>query len=219
MLQFYYHPLSPLARRVWIALLEKNLDFEPIIVNLDQGEQLKPKFLKLNPFHHVPVLVDDNLRMIESLAILDYLEYRYPDISLLPKNAETFAKVKMAQMVTNAELGSQVIPLVFDDSESIRVAQAKRHLNRICKFLLEMLGDDLYFGGHQFTIGDVVAGNGLILISKLGFDLSQFSNLNAYCQRLMEREVWQKTQPNQEKIEIWKGVVRALIEKKMAKKE
>ena len=99
MLKLYYHPLSPLARRVWISLLEKKLEFEPIVVNLDRGEQLKPEFLELNPFHHVPILVDEDFRIIESLAIMDYLEAKYPEISLLPSDPKTLAKVKMAQMV------------------------------------------------------------------------------------------------------------------------
>jgi glutathione S-transferase len=216
MLQFYYHPLSPLARRVWISLLEKKLDFEPIIVNLDRGEQLKPEFLQLNPFHHVPVLVDDNLRIIESLAILDYLELKYPEIPLLPNDAITLSKVKMVQMVANNELGSLIIPLIFNDAQSVKVAQAKRHLKRICKFLCELLENNHYYGGDRFTVGDIVVGNSLILVKKLGFDYHDFPALNHYCQRLMEREPWQTVQPNQEQIEIWKPIVKALIAKKMA---
>ena len=213
MLKFYYHPLSPLARRVWIALLEKKLNFEAIVVNLDRGEQLKPKYLQINPFHHVPVLVDDSFRIIESLAILDYLELKYPEVSLLPNDAATLATVKMAQMVTNSELGSLVVPLIIDDVKSVKVAQAKRHLKRVCKFLSELLGDELYFGGSQFTIGDIVAGNGLILCGKLGFELNLFPNIEAYCQRLMEREVWQTTQPNEENVALWREVVKTLFKK------
>ncbi len=216
MLQFYYHPLSPLARRVWLALLEKNLDFEPLLVHLDQGEQFKPSFFRLNPFHHVPVLVDGPLTLIESLAILDYLELKYPDISLLPHNPQTFAQVKMAQMVTNSELGSHLIPFLLHELDSIQVAQAQRHLQILCKFLSALLGDRLYFGGHQFTLGDIVAGNGLILISRLGFDLQPFSPLHDYCQRLMEREPWQIAQPSLEQIDSWKQIVRALIHQKMS---
>jgi glutathione S-transferase len=216
MLQFYYHPLSPLARRVWIALLEKKLDFEAITVNLDRGEQLKPEFLQLNPFHHVPVLIDDGLKIIESLAILDYLEFKYPERSLLPKDAATLSKVKMAQMVTNNELGSLIIPFIFNDAKSVQVAQAKRHLRRICNFLSELLADNPYYGGDRFTIGDIVVGNSLILVKKLGFDDRNFPSLNTYCQRLMEREAWQIVQPDREQIEIWKPIVKALIAKKMA---
>ena len=214
MLQFYYHPLSPLARRVWIALLEKQLEFEPIVVDLPKGEQLKPSFLQLNPFHHVPVLVDGDLRIIESLAILDYLEQKYPQISLLPDNPQTFAKVKMAQMVTNSELGSQVIPFIVNDSDTVKAAKTRRHLKKICHFFSELLGNEHYFGGDRFTLGDVVAGNGLISLDRLGFELKEFPQIEAYCQRLMEREVWQQTQPTKERLQLWKEHVRALIEKK-----
>lgn len=214
MLQFYYHPLSPLARRVWIALLEKNLEFESIIVNLDRGEQLKPYFLALNPFHHVPVLIDGDLRIIESLAILDYLEIKYPENSLLPDNPKKLATVKMAQMVVNSELSSQVIPLIFEDANSIKVAQAKRHLKRVCKFLVELLADNFYFGGEQFTIGDIVVGNGLVLIDKLGFELNTFPTLENYCKRLMARKAWQIAQPNQEQIQAWQKNIQVLLTKK-----
>ena len=56
MLKFYYHPLSPIARRVWLALLEKEIAFEPVFVDLKNRENLKRDYLALNPFHHVPRL-------------------------------------------------------------------------------------------------------------------------------------------------------------------
>jgi glutathione S-transferase len=69
MLKFYYSRLSINARRVWVTLLEKQLEFEPILLKLN-GDQFQPDFLKLNSFHHIPVLVDGDLRIFESLAIL-----------------------------------------------------------------------------------------------------------------------------------------------------
>lgn len=73
MMKFYYSRLSINARRVWVTLLEKKIEFEPILLKLN-GDQFQPEFLKLNPFHHIPVLVDEDLKIFESLAILDYLE-------------------------------------------------------------------------------------------------------------------------------------------------
>ena len=107
MLRFYYHPLSPISRRVWIALLEKALPFEPILVNLN-GEQRKPKFLALNPFQHVPVLVDGELRVLESVAIMDYLEAKYPEPSLMPQSPEAIAQTRMVQLVTMNELTTKL---------------------------------------------------------------------------------------------------------------
>ena len=214
MLKFYYHPLSPLARRVWIALLEKNIAFEPIIVNLKDGKQFQPEFLKLNPFHHVPVIVDDGFRVIESLAILDYLEIKYPEISLLPSDPEILAEVRMVQMLTCTELGSQILPLILDSEDSIKIAQAKRNIKRILGFFSEILGENSYFGGEQFTLGDILAGNAVVLMSKLGYDLSNFPNIAAWNQRLLDREVWQKTQPNKDQLEGWLEFVREWLKKK-----
>lgn len=59
------------------------LPIELVPLKLD-GDQFQSKFLTVNPFNHVPVLVDDGLRLIESLAILDYLEAQYPSPTLLP---------------------------------------------------------------------------------------------------------------------------------------
>ena len=213
MLKFYYHPLSPLARRVWIALLEKKIAFESIIVNLQDGEQFQPEFLRLNPFHHVPVIVDDGLRVIESLAILDYLEAKYPEFSLLPNNPERLAKVRMVQMVTCSELGSQVIPLIVESEDSLKLTKAKRHLTRVISFFSELLEDDIYFGGEQFTVGDIVAGNAVVLISKLGYDLSNFPNIDSWNQRLQAREVWQKTQPSKEQLDGWIEFIKHWLKK------
>ena len=81
MLKLYHDPISPNSRRVWVALLEKELEFELVPINLN-GDQLQPEFLALNPFHHIPVLVDNGFRVLESLAILDYLEAKYPTPAL-----------------------------------------------------------------------------------------------------------------------------------------
>ncbi|MEO1670713.1 MAG: glutathione S-transferase family protein [Cyanobacteria bacterium J06631_2] len=211
MLQFYYHPLSPLSRRVWIALLEKQIQFEPVVISLADGEQFKPDFLKISPFHHVPVIIDDGLRVLESLAILDYLESKYPQNPLLPDNPAELARVKMTQMVANNELSSLVIPLMVETENSPQLAQAKRKIKRILKFLAELLGNNPYFGGDLLSLGDIVAGNSIILVAKLGFDLSQFETIERWCDRLMQRAAWQQTQPNDQQVAIFKQTIQKLL--------
>jgi glutathione S-transferase len=212
MLQFYYNPLSPLSRRVWIALLEKEIPFTPITVNLKEGEQFKRDFLAINPFHHVPVIIDDGLRVLESLAILDYLECKYLQNPLLPKDPSQLAKVRMAQMVANSELAALVIPLINETEDSPQLKKAKRKITRILNFLVELLAEDTYFGGNSLSLGDIVAGNAVILVAKLGFDLSQIKQIERWRDRLMEREIWQQTQPNDEQVVIFKQTVQKLIE-------
>ena len=217
MLKLYHHPLSPLARRVWITLLEKNIPFESIVMNLD-GEQFKSDFLKLNPFHQVPVIVDDGLRILESLAIIDYLESKYPEPSLLPKNAEQLAKVRMVQMLSEHKLIPQLLPIIIEPEKSRKLIKSQRQLHRVLTIFSELLGNDNYFGGDRFSLGDIVGGNGVILINKLGISLDKYPNLLEWRDRLMTREVWQKTQPNDEEIAIFKSRMYALSQMQQSKK-
>ena len=214
MLEFYYHPLSPLSRRVWITLLEKEISFASKIISLKDGEQFKPDFLAISPFHHVPVIIDDGLRVLESMAILDYLESKYPHNSLLPADSASLAKVRMAQMVANNELSALVILLVSETQDSAKLVLAKRKIKRILKFLAKLLEEDNYFGGDCISLGDIVAGNSIILVGKLGFDLTQVEKIDRWCDRLMQRSPWQQTQPNDEQVKIFKQTVQKLIESK-----
>jgi glutathione S-transferase len=54
MLKFYYAPISANSRRVWITLLEKQIPFEPIIIDLD-GEQFQSEFTAISQQHDPPI--------------------------------------------------------------------------------------------------------------------------------------------------------------------
>jgi len=73
----YHFPLSPYARRVVALLEEVGLPYEPRLVDLPTGAHLSAEFRAINPNHQVPVLVDGDLRLAESHAILRYLCARH----------------------------------------------------------------------------------------------------------------------------------------------
>lgn len=79
-------------RAMW-ALRELGIDFEFIPVNLRAGEAQTTEFLRLNPAGKLPVLVDGDLVLTESAAIVLYLAEKYPDRRLLPSDLETRAQV------------------------------------------------------------------------------------------------------------------------------
>nr|GMC75806.1 glutathione S-transferase zeta class-like [Ipomoea batatas] len=85
-LQLYSDWHSTCSCRVRIALNLKGLDYEYKAVNLIKGEQFSPELLKLNPMGYVPVLVDGDIVISDSFAILMYLEEKYPQNPLLPKD-------------------------------------------------------------------------------------------------------------------------------------
>jgi glutathione S-transferase len=70
--------------RVRWMLQELGVDFEAIAVNLMAGEHRHPDFLKINTAGKLPVLVDDDLVLTESVAIVLYLAEKYPDKGFLP---------------------------------------------------------------------------------------------------------------------------------------
>ncbi|GAB2995053.1 maleylacetoacetate isomerase [Psychrosphaera aestuarii] len=87
---------SSAAYRVRIALNLKQLDCELISVHLvkDGGQQHSKDYQELNPNELVPTLVDGDFTLNQSLAILDYLEQKYPQSPLLPTNIQDNVKAK-----------------------------------------------------------------------------------------------------------------------------
>ena len=213
MLKFYYHPLSPIARRVWLALLEKDICFEPILVDLKARENLKRDYLVLNPFHHVPVIVDGDTRILESFAILDYLEAKFPIPSLSPTTPVEIAQMRMIQMAIANELMPKLPALVFS-GESTTDRATLRQVSTVLTFLSAQLGTDNYFGGNRISLADITAGAALPLIERLGFDLQEYPAIGAWCVRVMEREAWRQTEPEAEALNAWKRWVTRMVQSK-----
>ncbi|MDB9315016.1 glutathione S-transferase family protein [Spirulina sp. CS-785/01] len=218
MLTFYYHPLSPIARRVWIALLEKGLSFDAVVINLN-GQQKKPDFLKLNPFHHVPVLVDGDLRILESLAILDYLEAQYPSPSLLPPTPATMTSVRMVQMVTINELTPKLPALVMSRESPEGDEGLWQQIQTILGFLSEQLGNGAYFGGECLSLADVTAGTAFPFMTRLGVELQGYPTLAAWYDRILARESWQKSQFDEEGFDTWKRWLLLQIKRRQRRKK
>lgn len=93
-MKLHWHPFSIFPRRVRVALLEKGLACDDVIVDLPGGATRSAAFRRLNPFGQVPVLEDDGLVVYESLAILEYLEERHPSPPLLPPNPAGRARTR-----------------------------------------------------------------------------------------------------------------------------
>jgi len=95
-MKLYDRHTSPNCQRTRVVLYEKNLPYETIPVDLVKKEQKKPEFLKMNPYGKVPVLVDGDTILYESCIINEYLEDKYPNPPLLPKDPGHRAKIRIA---------------------------------------------------------------------------------------------------------------------------
>jgi glutathione S-transferase len=212
MLKFYYNPISVNARRVWVALLEKQIPFEPNLVNLD-GDQFHDDFTAINPLQRVPAIVDNGLRVVESLAILDYLEAKYPTPSLIPTEPEVIAVVRMIETITAVELQPATIPLtrplVGLEVDPQKFEAAQQQVTSILNFFEELLNEQTYFAGDELTLAEVVAGT---LVPSL--PLENYPRLKAWSERLTQRESWQQTIASPEAIETALPNIRKILERR-----
>lgn len=105
-MQLYSYFRSSAAFRVRIALELKGLSFDIVPVHLlkDGGQQRTPEYLARNPDGLVPLLVDGDHVLNQSLAIIEYLDETYPQPSLLPGDAAQRAHIRALALAIACEI-------------------------------------------------------------------------------------------------------------------
>ncbi|KAA8537459.1 hypothetical protein F0562_026854 [Nyssa sinensis] len=73
----YGPPISTAVSRGLACLLEKDVQFQLITINMSKGEHKKPDFLKIQPFGQVPAFQDESASLFESRAICRYISEKY----------------------------------------------------------------------------------------------------------------------------------------------
>ncbi|WP_223954473.1 glutathione S-transferase N-terminal domain-containing protein, partial [Aeromonas caviae] len=94
MLQLFGYWRSSASFRVRLVLQLKGLDYEQHPVNLRQGEQKEKAYRRVNPQGLVPFLVDDDVHLGQSVAIMEYLDETYPAYPLMPSAPIERARVR-----------------------------------------------------------------------------------------------------------------------------
>ena len=96
MFEFYGYFRSSAAYRCRIAFNLKNIDYKfiPIHLRKDGGQQFSPEYKKINPQSLVPSLKENDFSLTQSLAIIEWLEEKYPGPNLLPEDINMRAKAR-----------------------------------------------------------------------------------------------------------------------------
>jgi glutathione S-transferase len=165
MAKLYHFPLSPFCRKVRLSLAEKKIEVE---LHDEKYWEQDPDFLRRNPAGKVPILRMDGKMMSESAAICEYLEEKYPDPALMPRDAEGRYEVrrlvswfddKFHQEVTSKLLYERVNKKVmgrgFPDSANVKAgAKAiKYHLD----YMAWLLDQRRWLAGDVMTLADFAA--------------------------------------------------------------
>ena len=159
MINLYDFKSSPNCQRVKIALAEKNLPYDIVPIDLRAQEQKTPSYLKLNPYGKVPVLTDDATVLYESLIINEYLEEKYPNPPLMPKDPAKKAKARILVDYGMAHFDAPYqklrMELMKDPKEQNQqtIAGAKAELKKLLQRFEDELGDQQYLLG-DFSLVD-----------------------------------------------------------------
>jgi glutathione S-transferase len=158
-----YHDVpSTNSDRVKIALAEKGLPWQGVRVSLAKREQKSAEFLKLNPYGKIPVLVEDGKVLFESCIINEYLDEKYPDPPLMPKDYWQRARARILvdyglhylhepYWALRGEIMLKKNPAERDQTI---IREAREELLRRLQYLEVELGDKPYLLG-EFSLVDV----------------------------------------------------------------
>jgi glutathione S-transferase len=198
-MKLYYFP-SPNPQKVRFGLLELGLDCEMIAVDLGKGEQKQPAFLALNPFGRVPVLVDGDLTIWESHAILSYLGEKTG--KLWPASAAGRATAHKWLFFLSGHIGPAATDLAFNriaakllglKGDEDAIARGEHALPDVIKILEGQLGKSKWLLGDEFSLVECAYGPTLNVIEKAGFSFEAFPNVRAYLNEIRTRPAWKAT--------------------------
>ena len=179
--------------RVQWALGELDVDCEYLPVNLQKGEHLAPEFLRLNPAHKVPVLVDGDLVLTESAAIVLYLAEKYPDKGLMPADLAARAQVYRWTMFAMTELEQplwRIAKQTFLYPEDKRLPADIELARGDFKDMASVL--EKHMQGREFVVGNAISVADCVTVYALDWAdmaglLEGFPNLSAYLARMYAR--------------------------------
>ena len=162
MIRLHYHPLSTYTRRVLIALAEKSIPHELVLVDMAKKMHKAPGYLAINPYGRVPTLDEDGFVLYESTAILNYLEAIYPQPALVPADVRGRAQVDMHMKLCDLQMSRQTGAIIFprrflpkERWDAAAMAQAKGEIEKHLEIVERQLAGREYLVGDRYTLADV----------------------------------------------------------------
>ncbi len=197
----YSAPLSLFSRKVEIALVEKGVSFDRVLVPFTQTRGYAPKHpavIAANPKRQVPVLVDEDLTLYDSTVIIEYLDDKYPNPPLLPPEPKARARCRLLELEADEVLLPPVRDLMFRseppgpdsarrEEQERAAAKAENAILANYAVLAAKLGDQEYFCG-TFSVADIATFMNIHHGLRLGAPpLSGHENLSIWHLRLAKR--------------------------------
>jgi len=202
-MKLYMHPVATTARPVRLFCAESGIVLDEEVVDLMTGAHHKEPYASLNPSRQVPLLVDGDMRLTESSAILKYLADKH-DSPAYPKDLQKRAKVNEMMDWLNTglmrDLGyNMVYPQLYphhkrrsDEAQAGTIAWGQAGASKWLLLLDQhwLGGGQTYLCGDQITIADYFGASAVTLAELIDCDLSQFPNVSRWLSKMKSLKNW-----------------------------
>jgi glutathione S-transferase len=203
--KLYMHPVSNTSRPVLMFAKDNNLPLEEEVVDLMTGAHHQEPYISLNPNRQVPTLVDGDLILSESSAILKYLAEKF-DLAAYPKDLKKRAKVNEVMDWFNThfyhDYGYGVVyPQIYphhkrpsDELQKGTIAWGKE----LTKKWLQVLNDNIlgktnkFLTGNDVTIADYFGAALLTCGDPIRTEFKAYPNIMAWLKRIEALPSWSK---------------------------
>ena len=188
-------------RKTRIALLEKGLQWETTWVDLAKGEQKKPEYLAINPVGKVPALIDEEVVVHDSTIINEYLEDKYPQTPLLPRDPALRARARSFEDYADAYLAPSLFKILTNlrkpeaERDQEKIKEGEREVRDHLAFLDRELAGRQFFAGTM-SLGDISFIPPLANYERAGYKIGpEFPNLHAWWERMKARPSFAASRP------------------------
>ena len=204
-MKLYGFPPSPNTWKVRAVAAHLGVPLELEFVDLTKGQSHTPAYLAINPTGRTPTLVDGDLKLWESTAIMQYLASQKPN-ALWPDDARSRADIVRWQSWQLAHFSKEGCePLLFQrlvkqilnlgaPDEAI-VAKGLECFNRDAAVLEAHLAKQPYLGGKDVTLADFSVAAPLFYAERANLPLAPYAHVKDWFGRVSALPCWQETMP------------------------
>lgn len=205
-MKLYGYWRSSAAYRVRIALYLKDIEFDNISVHLvkDGGQQLGEFYTEINPSQLVPTLVDGDVKISQSLAILNYIDNLYPQSGLYGKNPIERSQIEALAFDIACDIhplnNLRVLKFLSGEMQLDNDQKSKWYAHWI-QHGFSALEQKLCHTSGDFSVGDTVSAVDLCLVpqvynaNRFNVDLTAFPLINSIVERCNQLPAFIKALP------------------------
>lgn len=200
-MQLYVFPPSPNSLRCQAVANQLGLELDLVTIDLGSGEQMNEDFVALNPNHKIPTLVDGDLVLWESSAIMLYLAGKKPGNDLVPEEPQARARMMQWLFWNECHWGPTCGIFTFEnivkkimnlgDPDAAQLERGRQELARFGTVLNEHLKGRTTLAGDSVTPADHAVASWLVHAEMASLPLDNLDEITRWSGNILGSPAWQ----------------------------